>query len=201
MSPPVFRSLIRLGLAIAIIRGAGLLVESIHKSSNFQDPKLAGRLERAETVLNDAIKDLRYNLTELHSKSFEPPFSEALRKISDDPRFKSLVDIELKMDLPKSESLTPIRSEHVLAIVNEALSNIIRHSRAKNVTLSAQKTNQDLRLTIEDDGIGIPEIVESGYGLRNMRDRARLLGGDLVITPKNGKGTIVTLEITWSDER
>jgi signal transduction histidine kinase len=137
----------------------------------------------------------------LHSKTFEAPFREALRKISDDPRFKSLVDIELKMDLPRSESLTPIRSEHVLAIVNEALSNIIRHSRAKNVTLSAQKINHDLRLTIEDDGIGIPEIVESGYGLRNMRDRARLLGGELVITPKNGKGTIVTLEIPWSDER
>jgi signal transduction histidine kinase len=241
--PPVFRSLIGLGLAIAIIRGleifdvetertietmeqqqilnaernriarqlhdgaiqkvytAGLLVESIHKLSNFEDKRLASRLGRAETVLNDAIKDLRYNLTELHSKPVEEPFGEALHRIADDPRFRSLVDIDLEMELPISESLTPIRSEHVLSIVNEALSNIIRHSRAKKVKLSARKVNHHLRVVIEDDGIGIPAIVESGYGLRNMRDRARLLGGELEITAKNGRGTVVRLEIPWREER
>jgi signal transduction histidine kinase len=45
------------------------------------------------------------------------------------------------------------------------------------------------------------DLVQAGYGLRNMRDRARLLGGTLEIHSERGKGTTVILGIPWSDER
>ena len=50
-------------------------------------------------------------------------------------------------------------------------------------------------LTVEDDGVGISPDYERGYGLRNMHDRARLLGGNLSIEPVAGWGTRVMLEI------
>jgi signal transduction histidine kinase len=54
-------------------------------------------------------------------------------------------------------------------------------------------------LNITDDGVGFTPhpLEESGYGLRNMRDRARLLGGELAIASEPGKGTRVTLVVPW----
>lgn len=241
--PAVFRSLVGLGLVIAIIRAlevfdvetdriiesmeqqqilnserdrlarelhdgaiqkvytAGLLVESAHKLTEPNDLVLMNRLEKAETVLNDAIGDLRRNLSELYVKPSEEPFEQALHKLAIDPRFRSLVEVHLVVDLPESESLSPIRADHVLAVINEALSNVIRHSRANRVKISAKKSDGRLEVLIKDDGVGIPAELDAGYGLRNMRDRARLLGGYLDISADNGRGTKVTLDIPWKDEK
>ena len=49
--------------------------------------------------------------------------------------------------------------------------------------------------------MGLPRKLEAGYGLRNMRDRARLLDGQLEVTGVNGSGTIVELDIPWKEER
>lgn len=241
--PAVFRSLVGLGLAVAIIRAlevfnvetdrmiesmeqqqilnserdrlarelhdgaiqkvytAGLLVESAHKLTEPSDSILMNRLAKAETVLNDAISDLRRNLSELYAKPSEEPFEQALQNLADDPRFRSLVDVYLEVDLPDSESLAPIRADHVLAIINESLSNVIRHSRANWVKISVKKLDGRLHLLIKDDGVGISAEVEAGYGLRNMRDRARLLGGYLDISSDDGRGSTVSLDIPWKDER
>lgn len=240
--PPVFRSMIGLGLATAIIRAlevfdvetdrmiesmeqqqiliaernrlarelhdgaiqkvytAGLLVESAHKISDTTNHLLSARLKKAEIVLNDAIKDLRRNLSELQVSSASEPLPVALQKLAGDPRFLSLIDISLEIELPDSISLTPIQKDHVLAILNEALSNVVRHSHADKVKITAEAIQGRLRLEIKDNGIGIQADVEAGYGLRNMRDRARLLGGSLEINNVNGRGTEVFLDIPWKDK-
>lgn len=241
--PPVFRSIVGLGLVIAIIRAleifdvetdriieameqkqilaaergrlarelhdgaiqkvytAGLLVESSRKLIVPKDEVLAGRLEKAETVLNDAIGDLRRNLGDLHTRTVEEPLPAALQKLADDPRFHSLVEVNLEFDLPASASLPPVRADHVLSIANEALSNVVRHSRASRVKIEALCKDGRFILSIQDDGAGLPREIAAGYGLRNMRDRARLLGGRLEVTKGNGKGTLVKLDIPWEDER
>jgi signal transduction histidine kinase len=241
--PPVFRSIIGLGLAIAMIRAlevfdvetdrmieaieqqqilaternriardlhdgaiqkvytAGLLIESAHKQVKDQSDVLSNRLSKAEVVLNDAIADLRHSLGELRSAPLMEPFASALKKLAEDPRFRSLVDVSLKLELPLDDNLSPIRADHVLAVVHEALSNAVRHAKANEVKITAQKQGNCLLVEIDDDGTGLPKQIQAGYGLRNMRDRARLLGGELEISSKNGKGTLVRLEIPWKDER
>jgi len=241
--PLVFRSLVGLGLVLAVIRAlevfnvetdrmieaieqeqilaaerdrlardlhdgtiqkvytAGLLVESAHKLAGAQDARLASRLEKAEAVLNDAIGDLRHSLDKLENRPSIPSLPQALQELAEDPRYRTLVDISLDLDLPTRDFLSPVRSDHVLAIVQEALANVVRHSRARQVKLSAHNAQGKLILIILDDGVGLPPDVTPGYGLRNMRDRARLLGGNLEVKPANGKGTRVMLEIPWKDER
>jgi len=187
--------------AIQKVYTAGLLIESAQKMAD-SDP-LSTRLEKAVDVLNDAISDLRHNLSELYSSPQEEPFPVAMKKLVDDPRFRSLVDISLDLELPVNHSLSPPRTDHVLAIVNESLSNAVRHSRARRVKITARSLDGHLRVAVEDDGIGIPANVEAGYGLRNMHDRAHLLGGEVNVNALNGggKGTRVTLDIPWVDER
>ena len=154
---------------------AGLLVRSAQNLAEAETP-LAGRLATAVGVLDDAIGDLRQNLSELHTPlQSDEPLRSKLEKLVNDPRFRSLVDVTLDLDLPGSDTLPPERCAHVLAIVQETLSNIIRHARARHVTVSASRRGKNLQLAIQDDGIGIPADNTEGHGLRNMRDRAALL--------------------------
>jgi signal transduction histidine kinase len=162
---------------------------------------LSVRLEKAMNVLNDAISDLRQSLGDLQTTPKRESLHSALRKMAEDPRFQSLIQVRLMLDLPESEMLSPARSDHVMAIVNEALSNAIRHARANQVTISAWREADRLLMRIEDDGIGLAREVEAGFGLRNMHDRARLLGGSVEVSSANGKGTLVTLEIPMRDDR
>ncbi len=186
--------------AIQKVYTAGLLVESASRLSNTES-EIGVRLGRAVTALNDAIADLRRNLAELHvdTESSNKPLSEILRGIAADPHYNSLVHIALNMKLDNNKLLSPMRSGYVLAILNEALANIVRHAQAKNVYVKAEDLGEQLQLLIEDDGVGISPESQAGYGLRNMRDRARLLNGRLEFSNPSGKGTTVTLDIPWND--
>jgi signal transduction histidine kinase len=185
--------------AIQKVYTAGLLVEA---TSMLADPQseIGAGLEKSIIVLNDAVADLRRNLTELHagSTTSTESLSTLLQQIAENPQYTSMVSISLDLDGLNSRQLSPIRSSHVFAIVNEALANIVRHAQAKNVEIHARDLGVQLQLEIQDDGVGIPSKPNAGYGLRNMRDRARLLNGELTFA--NYKGTLVTLTIPWDDQ-
>ncbi|HSL43270.1 MAG TPA: ATP-binding protein [Anaerolineales bacterium] len=185
--------------AIQKVYTAGLLVESASRLADWQS-EIGARLDKSVTVLNDAIVDLRRNLAELHSGS--TPATESLptllRKMAEDPHYASMVDINLDIDQLTENKLSPMRASHVFAIVNEALANTVRHAEAQNVQIHARDLGTQLQIEVRDDGVGIPPELKAGYGLRNMRDRARLLNGDLKFV--TNKGTIVTLTIPWVDQ-
>jgi signal transduction histidine kinase len=177
---------------------AGLLVQSAQKLAEPETP-LSGRLATAVGVLDDAIGDLRLNLNELHAPA-QPaqPLKPAIHKLASDPRFASLVAVELQLDLPETCSLSPAHTTHVMAVLQEALANIVRHAHARHVTISAACQDNRLRLAVSDDGIGLPEQVSDGYGLRNMRERAALLHGELQVEQLS-HGTRVTLDIPMEE--
>lgn len=185
--------------AIQKVYTAGLLVESASRLADSKS-EIGSRLEKSVIVLNDAIADLRRNLSELHAGSqiSTESLPTLLQKLAENPHYTSMVSITLKTDLSKSNSLSSIRSGHVFAIVNESLANTVRHAQAKNVEIHALELDAQLQIKIRDDGVGIPPEPQAGYGLRNMRDRARLLNGNLTLT--NNKGTTVTLTIPWVDQ-
>jgi signal transduction histidine kinase len=121
-----------------------------------------------------------------------------LEQLAEDPYYTSMVHITLDVHSLDGKNLSPIRSGHVFAIVNEALSNIVRHAQAQTVEIHAADLGMQLQVVIQDDGMGIPPEPKAGYGLRNMRDRARLLNGDISFT--NNNGTKVTLIVPWVDQ-
>ena len=184
--------------AIQKVYTAGLLVES---ASRLAEPhsEMGSRLSRAVVALNDAVADLRRNLAELHAGAWSTVESipELLEQITSDPRYNAMVNLSLKSDLEEPRNLSLRRTGHLSAIVNEALSNAIRHAQAQNVEIKAENTGENLRIVIKDDGIGLPEDAKVGYGLRNMRDRARLLNGTINIS--NSKGTTILIDIPWID--
>jgi signal transduction histidine kinase len=185
---------------IQTIYTAGLLVQSARQKHS-QDDKSAMLLERSMEVLNEAIAGLRAYVSDLRPSGAEKNLGEAIRSCTGEVRWTSLIDIHPQIDLPADMPFSAPRTQHVLAIVNEAISNAVRHARAHQVSITAQKFEDRLLLTIHDDGIGFQiKSHGSGYGLRNMRDRARLLSGVLEVESVPGKGTTIQLNAPWEVE-
>lgn len=180
--------------AIQMVYTAGLLVESAQKLA-VPESALAARLEKAMSVLNAAIRDLRRNLDELRAPTAAVPLAAVLQEVAADPRLRSLVSLTLNLEVPPTVALAPHRTDHLRAILAEALANVMRHAQAQRVVLAAHCAHGQLHLTLQDDGVGFPPETHAGYGLRNMRDRAQLLSGTLEITRAADKGTRVQLQI------
>jgi signal transduction histidine kinase len=83
---------------------------------------------------------------------------------------------------------------HLYRITQEAVRNAIGHGKAKRVGINLAEDDRAIRLTIEDDGIGVPEdlTMSSGLGIRIMAHRAAMIGGTFAIEPAPTGGTIIT---------
>lgn len=96
------------------------------------------------------------------------------------------------------------RAAHLFRIVQESLTNILRHAEATAVTVFLQRHGDDAVLSIVDNGKGIgPEEAysQNSYGLQGIRERARLCGGEAAISPARNGGTVVTVTIPLHCEK
>jgi len=99
-------------------------------------------------------------------------------------------------DIP--EDLDGLLALSLLRIVQEALHNAAKHSKAKSIQVAMQGTPSELSLLISDDGIGFdPEEAKlaAGLGLISMRERIHLAGGEFQITSKPGEGTCIAARV------
>lgn len=184
--------------AIQKVYTAGLLVESAERIAD-PESELGKRLKRAVGVLSDSILDLRRNLAELHAhtQTASKPLSVLLQEIADNPNYNSMLKVSIQTEIPEEKSMSDRRMGHLLAIVNEAMANAVRHAKAESVHIHASDHGETIHIHIEDDGRGTTPEHKDGYGLRNMRDRTRLLNGRIEF--ENNKGLLVTLEVPWKD--
>ncbi len=145
------------------------------------------------TTLDHAVDAIRRHIAELRLQPTNLSLAEGLTQLTRDSVLPSMVEIDLTLNLPDTQPFEATQINHILAIAGEALSNVARHARARRVQLAAQMKNDSFTLTITDDGQGIPPDYVAGYGLQNMRDRARMLGGELTIHSQPGQGARVQL--------
>ena len=104
----------------------------------------------------------------------------------------SPVQVELSLPASWSRGLTPVQQRQIMHIVREALVNVHRHAQATSAKIDVQETSAELRIIIEDNGIGFePLQVETGkhLGLEIMRSRAERIGGKVVVKAIPGQGT------------
>jgi two-component system sensor histidine kinase UhpB len=84
-------------------------------------------------------------------------------------------------------------------IAQEALTNVARHSQAKNVDIEVLDTPGETVLTVVDDGIGFDaardRAMKTGYGLLTMRERAEAVGGTLEMKSEKGHGTCIAVRV------
>ncbi len=108
----------------------------------------------------------------------------------------SAISIQKQIDIQEDE--IPVRLKTVIyRILQEALNNIAKHSRANRVTIALRKMEERIELTVEDNGTGFDlENRPRGFGLGSMRERVELSGGLFTIDSTIGKGT--TIIASWT---
>jgi len=161
------------------------------------DPAAAAKADRIGVMTGEAVaiaRDLAHGIfpAQLDDLGLAPALEELAATIS------------RQTDLCVSFSETggtwttdPADDLHLYRIAQEALSNAAKHSAARNVTLVLHHGENALRLTVTDDGRGLPPSPHDarGMGLDSMRYRAHALGGELILDSRPHQGTIVACEI------
>lgn len=156
------------------------------------------RLEQLNHLLDDAVRlkrrvveNLRPSL--LDNLGLVPAIEWHVTELCE----KSGVTCE--MDLPEDlDGIQPDTAIALYRIVQEGLTNVLRHARARTFRLSLTRLPGGLRLAMADDGIGLPATFNPSslsHGLSGMRQRARALGGNVAWKTTPGGGTTVEVEI------
>ena len=189
---------------IQSIYAVGLGLEDvIYRLEDEPPDQLRHSIEKAIDDLTNVIKDIRSYIFDLR-----PPGSEvtdlphAIRQLVDDVRVNALIDAKFEWQGDTRGLLDEQQASTLFHIAQEALNNVIKHSKATSATVRLSRAGARLVLEVQDRGVGF-EVHEGGpkekHGLRNMRDRARSVDGNLTIESSLGKGTTVRVEIYAAD--
>ena len=156
--------------------------------SNARDD-LDDRITHAAADLDETISEIRTTIFALQA-----PRKRGLRvdifAVVDAARESLGFAPELRFEGPVDSVVSDNVAEHLLAALQEALSNVIQHARASRVEVVAE-AGTDLFLRVVDNGTGLPSSYRPGRGLHNLEDRAAKLGGSFAAAPAPGGGAVI----------
>jgi signal transduction histidine kinase len=160
-------------------------------------PSVAAKLEMAVDLARTHMIEARRSVGTLRPNVGNgEEFSRALKRIADLAQRATTVPIDITVEeLPRFGDGV---EREILGIAQEALTNAVRHSRARRITLRASSVRSiGLRLSVADDGRGIVrERSTSGFGMTSMQERAERIGASLTIVtaPRNGTEVVLAWE-------
>ncbi|MBI4285999.1 MAG: hypothetical protein HY670_08925 [Chloroflexi bacterium] len=153
------------------------------------------RLAHLEALVDEANKEARESIELLRSirddRSFLPQIKDSLE------HFENETGISYELAAPGEEPyLDDIVKLEVLAICEEALRNVAKHSAARRVMVRVFSPNGHLQVNIADDGRGMGNVsFAGGHGLTVMKERAESIGGNLQVVSVPGSGTEISVEV------
>ena len=159
-------------------------------------PDEAGKIKLMDELLGKALTDLRsmshsLDADHIRSTGWAGPVSKLLDDLQHTGKYTTR--IRIGDDLPAIGNEKPFI---LFRMIQEVINNIIKHAEAGKISFEAQKQNNRLVITIQDDGKGFNSRADSdGAGLRNLENRSKMINADLSIDSETGKGTLVTISI------
>ena len=125
------------------------------------------------------------------------PLVSGIHNLIDELKQKCQIDFQITME--EIEELSETTEEHLFRIIQESLSNTLRHANATQVTVELTKRNQELFLHIADNGDGFDlesdQQKKTSYGLKTMKERCEEIGGTFTVRSKQGEGTHLDIRI------
>jgi two-component system, NarL family, sensor histidine kinase DevS len=165
-----------------------------------EEAKDDGALRAAAAQLRELVvatlQDVRRLAVELRPKALDDfGLVAALERLVETFGDRSGIKVHLEAQL--AEARLPGETETTLyRIVQEALTNIVKHAEAKTVSIILVRRRNLVSVLIEDDGRGFAtDEREGGLGLVGMRERVALIGGRLTIESSEGAGTTLAVEV------
>lgn len=163
-------------------------------------PELARRqMELIASTAREGMNEVRRSVKALRPDALERfQITEALNKLCEDMKSSSRAEINLYIE-PKAMRLSPDEEDAVYRIVQESITNAIRHGQASKIDIAVVATSRQLTIVIQDNGSGC-SYIKPGFGLRHMRERLNLLGGTLQVNGENGFQIQAKIPLRWGDE-
>ncbi len=180
---------------IQSIYAAGLMLEGAKYEMDKHPQQAMAHLDQVTEALDTTIRDIRRYIFDLRGEVSGEALVPSLRRLLQEFEANTYLQTTMKVVNEPAGPLQRERQQHLYQIVREALSNVARHAHANGVALTVIYSDEGVDIHIADDGVGMDRIpLHKGYGLRNIRERIRLLDGTMKIESAPGKG--VTLHIS-----
>lgn len=165
------------------------------------DSKIIEEINSMNTIIDKSVQDVRKLIHKLRPEILDSlGLIEALEWQVNEFIKASEIKCSFKHKLKKLK-LDKTAEIVLFRIVQESLTNITRHSKATEVTISLTKSKDQIVLKVSDNGIGISENELSkpgSFGLIGMRERVTAINGELNISGKPGKGTTIEVSLSLS---
>ena len=158
------------------------------------------KLIDTKVLISKAINDLRDLSRSMHGDriaelGLQQSVADELQILENSGEFKTHLKIT-----GESYKLPPQKEMVLFRIVQEALNNCIKYSKAKNIILQMNYAGEGFSLSVTDNGTGFDTQAKTGIGLKSMQNRATLIGGNFSIQSSAGKGTAICITLLKESE-
>ena len=179
-----------LGQQLTALRYSAL---SLGKLCDDQTPAVVASLAHIDALIDGALQSVRNVVRKLRPAALDIGLVPAVQRLIDQLFCSSEIDCDLTV-APRGLLLDDYHSLHTYRCIQEALTNIARHSCATLAYVDIRKSDDEVCVRIGDNGKGFEQMrFWESNGLSGMHERARLLGGRISVSSRVGTGTEITL--------
>ncbi len=151
-------------------------------------------LSEAENILRNSQEELTVIIKQLRPAQLEDRgLAEILRQTIRD--WCNRNQIPVQVNISGERRIPLVKEQALLRVAQEALSNVARHSKADMVWFRLDYGNQEVTMTIQDNGVGFSRKSRGGMGLQNMQERVENLGGWFGSSSAPGQGTQIVAKL------
>ncbi|MFZ5788615.1 MAG: sensor histidine kinase, partial [Acidobacteriota bacterium] len=188
----VGQNLVALNLNVSVIRS---------QLSESSLARVSPRLDDVSALVGATAQEIRAVIADLHPAVLaDYGLHTALRWMASELADRSGLDVEAEGDEVEPRPAPAVEAA-LFRIAQEAVTNAVRHARARRVRVAIEAGADTVRLRVADDGCGFdpvarpPDPERPRYGLASMRERAEAVGGTLAVDSASGRGTVITAEV------
>ena len=171
-----------------------VLLDSVEHLMDKNPVQAKEMLAKSKRLLKDSLSDVRQVVRNLKDTSVD-------YRLSLEVRIEALIDtvtqtenLNVKLEYELVDALPSLHDYVIYNVIREALTNIMRHSNARNVNIDLHQHSLTYEVNIQDDGIGNDQV-NFGFGLNTMRQRVAALGGSILVKSNQETGFAIKVSI------
>jgi signal transduction histidine kinase len=180
------------------LSGLSVQLETVKAYWDVDQQAARSILDKSLTAAHSGLEETRRALKALRASPLDDlGLALAIRNMIEEAAARANLTMDLSIT-DKMPALSPDVEQCIYRVAQEAVTNVVKHANAKNLTVKLEFIEGKVTLMVSDDGVGF-ELEKSDktsqFGLAGMRERSQLVGGELKIVSKPGDGTTVQLTV------
>lgn len=182
-----------------LLTGLRMDVEWLQRHLPDDDGPIIRKARAMTGLIDSSLRTVRRISTDLRPAVLDDfGLEAAVEWLVDSFRTRNRIACDLEIDLDGVALDEPVATA-VFRLVQESLTNVSRHARARRVEIVLKVVDGVLKLVVGDDGIGFPvdALRTRSFGILGMRERVFALNGEFRVDSRPGAGTIITVDIPW----